>query len=50
MFEDSASGLQSAKAAGMTCVILALPNHPPQEVSTADLVLTDLADFDPSAF
>lgn len=49
VFEDSHAGITGAKAAGMTCVALARPGAPPQDVSGADLVLDDLADFDPVA-
>lgn len=45
VFEDSEAGLLAAKAAGMTCVILARHRLPPQDFSTADLVLQDLAKF-----
>lgn len=45
VFEDSAAGVRSAKAAGMRCVALARPGRPPQDVRAADLILSDLADF-----
>ncbi|MCL2103848.1 MAG: HAD family phosphatase [Kiritimatiellaeota bacterium] len=46
VFEDSWAGVTAAKAAGMTCVALARPTENPQDLSTADLVLTDLAGFE----
>lgn len=46
VFEDSAAGVRAAKAAGMRCVALARPTAPAQDVSAADLVLADLAQFD----
>ena len=49
VFEDSTVGMQAAKAAGMLCVALARPGRPPQDVSMADLVLSDLGDFDAAA-
>ncbi len=45
VFEDSAAGVRAAKAAAMTCVALQRPGRPPQDVSRADEVLGDLADF-----
>jgi HAD superfamily hydrolase (TIGR01509 family) len=45
VFEDSAGGVRAAKAAGMRCVALCRPGHPPQDVGAADEILTDLADF-----
>jgi beta-phosphoglucomutase-like phosphatase (HAD superfamily) len=45
VFEDSTVGVQAAKAAGMHCVALARDDRPAQDVSEADLVLSDLADF-----
>ncbi len=47
VFEDSAAGVRAGKAAGMRVVALRLPNHPPQDVSPADLVLSDLSQFVP---
>jgi beta-phosphoglucomutase-like phosphatase (HAD superfamily) len=47
VFEDSAAGIGGAKAAGMRCVALARPGAPKQDVSAADLVLEDLAGFQP---
>lgn len=45
VFEDSQAGVQAAKAAGMLCVALSRPHTHPQDLSAADLVLSDLADF-----
>ncbi len=45
VFEDSTVGVQAAKTAGMHCVALAREDRPAQDVSEADLVLPDLADF-----
>jgi len=45
VFEDSAAGVRAAKAAGMICVALQRPGATPQDVSEADQVLTDLAEF-----
>ena len=45
VFEDSAAGVRAGKAAGMWVVALRLPGHPPQDVSAADEVLSDLADW-----
>ena len=45
VFEDSAAGVIAAKAATMTCVALQRPGRPAQDVSLADEVLSDLADF-----
>jgi len=50
VFEDSAAGVAAAKAAGMWCVALARPGRPAQNLSAADLVLENLADFSLSAF
>jgi HAD superfamily hydrolase (TIGR01509 family) len=50
VFEDSAVGVASGKAAGMKVVALALPLHPRQNVAAADLILDDLAKFDPRVF
>ncbi len=50
VFEDSAAGVAAAKAAGMHCVALKRPGAPEQEVGAADLVLSDLAHFDPKLF
>ena len=47
VFEDKHAGVMAAKAAGMRCVLLQRPDAIPQETRGADLVLADLADFDP---
>jgi len=48
-FEDSRAGVLSARAAGMRVVALRRAGVPPQDLSEADLVLADLADFRPDA-
>jgi HAD superfamily hydrolase (TIGR01509 family) len=48
VFEDSAAGVLAAKRAGMYCVALVRDGMPRQDVSPADRVLRDLAEFDPS--
>jgi HAD superfamily hydrolase (TIGR01509 family) len=45
VFEDSTAGVRSAKAAGMYCVALSRPVEHPQDLSLADWILEDLADF-----
>jgi HAD superfamily hydrolase (TIGR01509 family) len=45
VFEDSSAGVRSAKAAGMYCVALSRPVEHPQDLSPADWILEDLADF-----
>jgi beta-phosphoglucomutase-like phosphatase (HAD superfamily) len=45
VFEDSTAGVRSAKAAGMYCVALSRPVEHPQDLSPADWILEDLADF-----
>ncbi len=45
VFEDSAAGVVSAKAAGMYCVALQREGKPLQDVALADLVLSDLGSF-----
>ncbi len=47
VFEDSTAGLCAAKDAGMFGVAIARPGRPEQDYSRADLVLEDLADYDP---
>ena len=46
VFEDSAAGVQAAKAAGMRCVALCRENARGQDLTAADQVLTSLAAFD----
>ncbi len=50
VFEDSRAGVTAAKAAGMMCVALARENAHAQDVSHADLVVADLAEFDIGRF
>ena len=45
VFEDSWAGVTAAKAAGMMCVALSRPTENPQDLSAADWILNDLADF-----
>jgi sugar-phosphatase len=44
-FEDSLAGIAAAQAAGMTCVGVAT-THRPDELSHADLVISDLSGID----
>ena len=46
VFEDSGVGVQAAKKAGMACVALWRRKAPARELSEADEVLEDLAQFD----
>jgi mannitol-1-/sugar-/sorbitol-6-phosphatase len=50
VFEDSSAGVLAAKRAGMACVGLAREGRPPQELSAADIVLSDLEGFRPEAW
>lgn len=50
VFEDSHAGVSAAKDAGMWCVALARNAAHPQDLSNADWVLADLADFSLDAF
>ena len=50
VFEDSHAGVAAAKAAGMWCVALNRPCSHPQNLSAADWILADLADFSVEAF
>ena len=50
VFEDSRAGVMAAKAAGMWCVALDRPCAHPQDLSAADWILKDLADFSIEAF
>jgi len=45
VFEDSEAGVRAAKAAGMTCIALQRPGAPHQDLSPADRVLGDLAEY-----
>ncbi len=47
VFEDSSVGISAAKDAGMFGVALARPGRPGQDYGRADLVLEDLAAFQP---
>ncbi len=50
VFEDSFVGVTAGKAAGMKTVALSRPGHPQQDVGAADLILSDLSQFDPKVF
>jgi beta-phosphoglucomutase-like phosphatase (HAD superfamily) len=45
VFEDSTAGVAAAKKAGMYCVGLKRPSAPDQDISAADEIYQDLADF-----
>ena len=45
VFEDSGAGVLAAKRAGMACVALARPGYPHDDLSAADAILEDLAEF-----
>lgn len=45
VFEDSAAGVTAAKSAGMICVALSRESAHKQDLSHADLVLSDLSKF-----
>ena len=45
VFEDSLAGISAGKAAGMKCVGLARPGAPKQNLSHADIILSDLSHF-----
>ncbi len=45
VFEDSSAGVRAAKAANMRCVALCRKGLPPQDVSMADEILSDLSEF-----
>ncbi len=49
VFEDSTAGVLAARAAGMYTVALSRPGLPPQDVSAAHQVVTDLAAYQPPA-
>ncbi len=49
VFEDSSAGIHAAKAAGMRAVALVRPEAPFQDVSGADLILSDLSMFTPES-
>lgn len=46
VFEDSTVGVTAAKEAGMYCVGLQRNGFPPQDMQRADMVLSDLSEFD----
>lgn len=50
VFEDSAAGIRAARMAGMRCIALQRRHAPAQDVTEADQVLSDLADFDAAAY
>ena len=50
VFEDSQAGVTAAKAADMWCVALSRDYAHPQDLSAADWVLSDLAEFSVDAF
>jgi len=50
VFEDSHAGVSAAKTAGMWCVALSRDIAHPQNLSAADWVIPDLADFSIDAF
>lgn len=50
VFEDSEAGVRAAKAAGMTCIALARPGTPQQDLSPADRILADLAQYEPTQY
>ena len=45
VFENAAVGVLAAKRAGMYAVALKIPGRPEQDLSAADEVLTDLAEW-----
>ncbi len=45
VFEDSEAGVAAAKNAGMYCIGLKRPEAPPQDLSLADEIYADLAEF-----
>lgn len=45
VFEDSTAGVRAATAAGMRCIALRQNGHSTQDLSGADEILADLADF-----
>ncbi len=49
VFEDSEAGVRAAKRAGMRCVALQRACAPAQRLGAADLVVADLAAFDPDS-
>ncbi len=45
VFEDSRAGVLAAKAGGMYCVAVSRAGRPRQDVSAADVVVSDLGEF-----
>lgn len=50
VFEDSSAGVRAAKAANMHCIALRRKGLPIQDLSIADEILSDLADFNAQAY
>ncbi|MDA3926432.1 MAG: HAD family phosphatase [Kiritimatiellae bacterium] len=50
VFEDSQAGVTAAKSAGMHCVALARASAYKQDVSHADLIVSDLSEFNINVF
>lgn len=48
VFEDAPLGVQAARAAGMSCVMVPDGNLDPELTREADQVLASLVDFDPA--
>ena len=46
MIEDSKSGTMAARRAGMKCIGYQNPNSGNQDLSEADIILSDLKDID----
>ena len=46
VIEDTRNGTLAAKAAGMYCIWFANPDYPVQNLSMADMIITDLSKFD----
>ena len=46
VIEDTRNGTLAAKAAGMYCIGFANPDYPVQNLSMADMIITDLSKFD----
>jgi len=49
VFEDSTAGVTAAKTAGMHCVALSRESAHKQDVSHADVIVSDLSEFDISS-
>lgn len=45
-FEDTKNGSRSAAAAGMVCIGFENPDYPPQDLSSAQTVITDFSSID----